>query len=246
MIPSEGLRAFGLSEKEARAYLAALELGETTANDISLKSDLPRTLVYDILERLIDLGLVSYAIKDKKKYFGAANPNELIRIIKEKEGVIRRSMPQLMEIQKTKGIKRPKVRIYEGKEGMKTVMDDILRSGIKEFLAYGSSRSSFEIIPAFMEDWHKERIKRKIVMKILYNNTKEAREKIMTRTESLKYVNYRFMPVKLESPTATLIYAGKVVLQSWIKEPFAVMIESEEMAANQRKYFEELWKIAGK
>ena len=53
---------FGLSEKEAKVYLACLEIGDASANEISLKSDLPRTLVYDILERLIDSGLVSYAI----------------------------------------------------------------------------------------------------------------------------------------------------------------------------------------
>lgn len=52
------------------------------------------------------------------------------------------------------------------------------------------------------------------------------------------------MPIKAHSPTATIIYDHKVVLQSWSKDPFAVMIENEEMAANQRRYFEELWKIA--
>jgi HTH-type transcriptional regulator, sugar sensing transcriptional regulator len=242
----DSLKKFGLSEKEAKVYLACLELGDSLASDISLKSNLPRTLIYDILERLIDLGLISYSIKDKKKYFNAADPNELIRIIKEKEETIREALPQLEELQKLEGIKRPKVEIYEGKDGMKTAMDDILRSGIKEFLAYGSSRSSFEIIPAFMEEWHKERIKRKVIMKILYNNTKEAREKVKSRTESLKYVDFKFMPIELESPTATLIYADKVVLQSWTKEPFAVVIESKDMAENQKKYFEELWKIAKK
>jgi len=242
----ESLKKFGLSEKEAKVYLACLELGASLASDISLKSSLPRTLIYDILERLIDLGLISYSIRDNKKYFAASNPKELIRILKEKEIAIKETLPQLEKLQKIRGIKRPKVEIYEGKEGMKTVMDDILRAGVKEFLAYGSSRSSFEIIPAFMEDWHKERIKRKVIMKILYNNTKEAREKVKTRTESLKYVNYKFMPIELESPTATLIYDDKVVLQSWTKEPFAVVIESKDMAENQKRYFEELWKIAKK
>ena len=153
-------------------------------------------------------------------------------------------MPKLKELQKLECHKRPKVEIFEGKEGMKTVMDDILKSGIKEFLAYGSSRSSYEIIPAFIEDWHKQRAKKKILMKILYNNTKEAREKVRKFKSSLKLTHYKFMPIELESPTATLIYANKVVLQSWTKEPFAVMIESKEMAENQKKYFEELWKIA--
>ena len=52
------------------------------------------------------------------------------------------------------------------------------------------------------------------------------------------------MPIELESPTATVIYSNKVALQSWTKEPFAVVIEDQKMAENQKKYFEELWKIA--
>ena len=94
-----------------------------------------------------------------------------------------------------------------------------------------------------MEEWHKERIKKGVIMRILYNNTKQAREKIRNLKESLKLTKYKFMPIELESPTATLIYRNKIVMQSWTKEPFAVMIEDEEMAENQRKYFEELWKM---
>ncbi len=240
----ESLQKFGLSEKEAKVYIANLELGNSLAGDIALKSNLPRTLVYDLLERLIDLGLASYAIKNNKKYFQASNPEKLFRILKEKLSSVSKILPKLKELEKSDGVKRPKVQIFEGKEGMKTVMDDILKSNIKVFLAYGSSRSSYEIIPAFIEDWHKQRAKKKILMRIIYNNTKESKEKISKFKKSLRLTYYKFMPIELESPTATLIYANKVVLQSWTKEPFAVMIESKEMAENQKKYFEELWKIA--
>ncbi len=242
----ENLQKFGLSEKESKVYLACLELGDSLASDISLKSNLPRTLIYDIIERLIDLGIISYAIKNNTKHFQAADPKELIRLVKEKEESLISIMPELQKLQKIKGTKRPKVEVYEGKEGMKTVMNDIIKSNITEFLAYGSSRSSFEIIPAFMEEWHKERIKRKITMKILYNNTPEAKEKIKNKKESMQYTNYKFMPIELASPTSTLIYSNKVVQQSWSKEPFAVMIENKEMAENQKRYFKELWKIAKK
>lgn len=240
----ESLEKFGLTEKESKVYLASLELGDSTASDISIKSNLPRTLVYDILERLIERGLISYSVKSNKKHFLAVHPKEFLSLIREKEFAISSVMSELEIIYKKEGEKRPKVEIYEGIEGMKTIMNDILNSQVKEFLAYGSSRSSYEIIPAFMDEWHKKRIKQKIIMKILYNNTKQAREKIKTIKLSLKLTKYKFMPIELESPTATVIYADKVVLQSWTKEPFAVMIKSKEMAENQKKYFEELWKIA--
>ncbi|MBI2499211.1 hypothetical protein HYV88_03125 [Candidatus Woesearchaeota archaeon] len=240
----QSLKKFGLSEKEGKVYLSCLGLGETTAIDISIKSNLPRTLIYDILERLINLGLVSYNIKANKKHFTAAEPQELLRILKEKEESIKEILPNLEELQKLKGVKRPKVEVYEGIEGMKTVMDNILKAGINEFLGYGSSKSSFPIIPAFMEKWHTQRVKQKIFMKIIYNDSLEAHKRVNEYKQTLKYAQYKFMPIKANSPTATIIYGNKIALQSWTKEPFAVLIDNEEMAKNQRRYFEELWKIA--
>ncbi len=240
----ESLENFGLSKKESKVYLACLELDDSLASDISLKSNLPRTLIYDLLERLIDLGIVSYAIKNNRKYFRAAHPQELIRILKEKEKTLQEVLPQLEKLHDVKGTNRPKVGVYEGIEGMKTIMEDILRSNTKEFFAYGSSRSSFELIPGFILDWHKRRIKNKIFFRVLYNNTKESREKIKKYPVTLKYAEYRLMPIELESPTAVLIYADKVVFTSWTKDPFGVMIENNEMSKNQKNYFQELWKIA--
>lgn len=242
----ENLEKFGLSQKEAKAYLACLELGESSANDISLKSSLPRTLTYDLLERLIDLGIVGYTIKENKKYFHAVNPAELLNVLKEKEENLKKVLPMLNELHKTKGVKRPRVEIYEGIEGMKTVMNEILRSGVKEFYAYGSSKSSIAVFPAFIEEWHERRAKQGVFMKAIYNNTAEAHERVRSYAHTFKKVAYRFMPITVHSPTAVIIYSDKVVLQSWTKDPFAVVIESNEMAANQKRYFDELWKLAKK
>ena len=82
-------------------------------------------------------------------------------------------------------------------------------------------------------------------MKVLYNNTPQTKEKIRN-IKSLKYAELKLMPIELESPTATVIYESKVVLQSWTDEPFAILIENEQLAENQKKYFEEMWKIAKK
>jgi len=240
------LQKFGLSKKESTTYLATLALGDATANDISLKSELPRTLTYDLLERLIDLGLITHSIKDKKKYFRAVDPKELLRMIDERKDSILEIMPKLQEMQKTKGAKRPKVTIYEGKEGMKTSMNDMLKLNIREFLSFGSSRSSYELIPIFMEHWHQERIKKGIKMKIIYNNTKATREKLEKFTKSLTNTEYRLMPIEFSAPVSTIIYGNKVVFQNWTKEPFAVMIENDEMSENYKRYFLELWKVAKK
>jgi hypothetical protein len=83
-------------------------------------------------------------------------------------------------------------------------------------------------------------------MKSLYNDTLEIRERLKRNIKYLGYITYKFMPIKFESPTVTVIYGKKVVIQSWSKDPFAIMIESSDFAENQRRHFNELWKIARK
>jgi len=41
-----------------------------------------------------------------------------------------------------------------------------------------------------------------------------------------------FISIELGSLTVTLIYGNKVILQSWTKESFAVLIEDERIAEN--------------
>lgn len=242
----DALTKYGLSPKEASIYAACISLGEASANEIAQKSQVPRTLTYDILERLMEMGLVFHQLQNGVKSFAAVDPDELLRILKEKETAIRKAMPELKAIQKQTGSRRPKVSLFVGKDGMKTVMNEILRSNAKEFQAYGSSRSSYELIPAFMEQWHQERIKKRVLMRVIYNNTKQSKQRIQKYQKSLQLSEYRISPISLESPTATLIYGENVVLQSWTPEPFSVLIQSKEMAENQREYFKELWKTSNK
>ena len=113
------LQNYGLEEKEAKVYLALLKIGETTATRISEETDLDRTLMYQITNKLIEKGLVAYIIKNNVKYFSAADPEILIKNLKEKELDLKKALPNLKEIQKTiqKGIK---IEIYRGRKGIKT------------------------------------------------------------------------------------------------------------------------------
>jgi len=49
----------GLSEYEAKLYVSLVEVGQATARKLSVFSGVPRTKVYAVLKRLIDMGLVT-------------------------------------------------------------------------------------------------------------------------------------------------------------------------------------------
>ncbi|MBI4087815.1 TrmB family transcriptional regulator, partial [Candidatus Kaiserbacteria bacterium] len=67
-MPKE-LEDLGLSEKEARVYLAALELGQNTAERIAKQASVNRSTTYVQLDSLMKMGLISTHEEDKKTLF---------------------------------------------------------------------------------------------------------------------------------------------------------------------------------
>ena len=95
MTELSALEELGLSEAEAKVYLALLETGSTLAGPIIKKTALHRGTTYQILQRLIEKGLVSYVIKSGKRYFEATDPKHFKTLLKEKEESSMRSSPRL-------------------------------------------------------------------------------------------------------------------------------------------------------
>ena len=52
------LQAFGLTQYEAKTYLALLRLGRSNAYKVSKTAGIPRTRIYDILDALVERGVV--------------------------------------------------------------------------------------------------------------------------------------------------------------------------------------------
>ena len=61
------LEHLGLSDKEARVYLAALEMGPSPVQDISHKAHVNRATTYVMIESLAARGLMSTFQKGKKR-----------------------------------------------------------------------------------------------------------------------------------------------------------------------------------
>jgi len=118
------LMKLGLSEKEAKVYLAALELARDTAQNIAKKANVNRPTAYFILEKLMELGLISTLDEGKKSYFIAEDPKELKNVLaRERQELDARSkeldeaMNQFTALYNAKQDK-PRVRYFEGADGL--------------------------------------------------------------------------------------------------------------------------------
>lgn len=236
------LTNMGLSLREAEAYLALLTLKEATVKEIADKTKESRTHLYDTLNSLIKEGLVSYVIRNNIKYFHPAAPERLIDLLKEKESQILRILPELQKI--SPNSTKPLVEVYEGKEGIKTILNDLLRTK-KPWYAIGSYGGGSKILPDFyVENFHQERVRRKIAMKVLYRDSSERRKRAVYLKD--RNSEARFLPKSYSSPMTIYLYGDKTALIFWLgfDTPFAILIESFVITKSFHSYFNLLWNLS--
>ena len=237
---NETLQEIGLNQNEVKVYLALLQLGSSKVSEIVIKTGFPRTFVYEISRSLISKGLVSYVIKSGVRYYEAANPERLKSIIREKEEKLNQILPELKQLTKVV-LEKPSVEFYEGKQGMKTILDDILSMKSSSIMYAYSSSKIFKFLQYAFPNFVKRRIKGKIWGKII----QEKNPELLKFLKELKktYSEMRYLSTTFE--TSVFIYGDKVAfLTMREEEPVGILIKDKDIAATELKVFNFLWKIA--
>lgn len=236
----------GLLPKEARVYLALLELGEASAQQISKKALVERPTTYVQLENLYKKGLVSIIEKGKKRYFSPEPPENLLNFFREKllhfktlEKELKNILPELNAIYNASPYK-PKVKFFEGKKGLKAIQGDLLSSGARQIQEIYSEDDLFNVFTKQeMENFASKRVRKKIYGRAIYIRKKGPFEK---RKYKELLVEARFIPKeKFPVKSDIIIYKGKTALAS-LKEPLVgVIIEDKNIYQTMKTLFELAW-----
>lgn len=125
MAIEQQLEDIGLTDKEARTYLALLELGPTTVVNIGKKSGIKRTTTYEILKGLLTKGLVTEQVFGKRRRFVAESPARLLENKKDEVQKLHDMIPTLEALHNV-SIERPSVQFFEGKEALKQIFTDMI------------------------------------------------------------------------------------------------------------------------
>jgi HTH-type transcriptional regulator, sugar sensing transcriptional regulator len=233
----EHLEDAGLSPNEAKCYLALLKIGSTSANEISRKSGIHRVSVYDALRGLREKGLISQISKANKMLFEAGNPEKIIEIIEEKEKKlesVRQIVPELL-IDFNSEKEKQEVHSFKGLTGIKTILNEMLKSKT-EILDFGAEYKIKKFLPQYYPNWDKERVKKRVKMRILAN--------VSIKPVKIPMTKIKYVPSEFNSSVSTYIFNGKVALVMWVENPIAVIIEHSAIYDSYKKYFEYLWGIA--
>lgn len=229
----------GLEKKQAKIYLACLELGITSIREISLKSGVKRTTIYDIIYEMIDSGFIKTTKIGKKDRFVAIEPNELKIILKRKAALLDEILPDLRAINNVSKNK-PKFWFYQGTEGLKKAYNDTLRYREIAIYQWASNDIFGSISDKWLFNYVKQRVKRKIKAQAIASDSEEVREfkkndKVQLRETRL--VDPKEFPFQIEMD----LYKNRVAMISG-KDKIAVIIESEPIVKHLKMVFKLCWK----
>lgn len=234
----DSLEQYGFSENEAAIYLFLLKKVEASAFEIAKETGIPRTTVYLTLESLRKQGFISQLRKNNVAYFTPESPNQLLRLLKEKEEALNEIMPQIRAIS-SRNIDTPTARLFIGLDGIKTGLEDILETlktqKIKQIFAT-SQPDLLEYLPKYFPAWLKDREALGVHTKLIlpfhaqdYLPSNELRE-------------VRFLPENFPFSCSVTIYGSKMAFFSLQGEDsYCVVLESVSITEMFKQFFLFSW-----
>ncbi|MFN8390202.1 MAG: helix-turn-helix domain-containing protein [Bdellovibrionota bacterium] len=243
------LVAFGLTDVEAEVYQSALALGSRQASVIAQKAGLKRGHAYNVLQSLMQKGIVQEFVKNGVKQFTCSPPSSLLSIAENRERELKKQKDQLeqilpeLESLRNPLASQPKVRFYQGFEGIKEIFDDMLREENKEIHAIVDLQFTWSAVGKEGVEYVKTFIRRREERNIVWNAicvfSPESDKLLKTRPSALrKMKRIESMPC----PAEVSIYGNKVAFTSTYKEMIGVVVENEPIAETIRNIFLQLWK----
>lgn len=233
----ETLRSIGFDDKETDIYLALLKADKATVSELLKHTQIERRTIYDVLERLIQKGRVSYFEENNTRVYMAVSPEVILEDLKQKQNDFQAILPKLTSLQVSPH--SAKVEILKGTKGLRSIFLEVI-NGNFDHVSFGY------LSPLIYE----ERYARLVKQFLTIGEKKGLREKVIYTTgdpiTKIKTGEYRSLNKEVVFPSPTLVYEN-VVTQYIYTDPITIIkITSKEVAETNMKYFKYFWKLAKK
>ncbi|MDD5726314.1 MAG: helix-turn-helix domain-containing protein [Patescibacteria group bacterium] len=240
------LAEYGLSEKESLVYLAMLELGPASVQDIAKKAGVNRATTYVMIESLKRRGLMSTFDKGRKTFFVAESPEHLkrlseteLRAAEEKANRLKQSLPLFMALFNSASASKPMVRYYEGEEGVSTcrAMVGMANGEILNFVARDEGTIALSKLNENERLELGSRVHGRIIVAIKPGMPDPKYDKAMWQKRTIPYETFPF--------TGDMIFfENKIFIFFMQDKPYVFLIESPEMFNMLKSMFELAWQQA--
>lgn len=244
------LKRLGLKDKEAAVYVACLELGPSTAQQVSRKSKVVRATTYVELESLMQMGLVTKFKQGKKTLFSAEPPRQLMRLLEkrreeleEKQHELEQMLPELQMLMKVSGDK-PSVRYFEGKEGLHAIRQEIVMYTKSGNTIYNFTPIDYldAVFPDDERNYLRQRTAKGVYSKTIYTTKSEKLKQKLLDTPAPENAERVFVePKYFPSASGMTIFEDRVAIGTFAGKLMGVVIESQPMADMMIRMFNIAW-----
>lgn len=249
----EIFKQLDLSTTEVKTYLLLLETGPIPASQLAKKLNQPRSSLYGFIKRLQEKGLVAESLKLGIKVFSAEPPEKISLLFQQRIEALERNQKTFQEIlpelQKKQGDKyiNPKLQLFEGEDGVKNLLKDVLLYSDLETLTFWPIKSMLEVLtPDFLRYHNKVRIKNNLSIRAIWPPSQVVDiKKYPFLGVGVKFKReIRIAPKEVDFSLGYWIYSNRCAFISSRKEGFGFIVESLELAEMLTTQFEVLWKIS--
>jgi sugar-specific transcriptional regulator TrmB len=242
----DNLKELGLTDGEAKVYVALTELGSSTVGPIVSKSKVAYSNVYEILNRLIEKGLISFIIKEKTKYFQASSPENIKEYLNRKQEEIEDNKKKLKSlISNLERLKemppQQEAEVFLGIKGLRLAYEKMLagmKKNDKHLFFYVHDEEYADDADNFY--FSISDLMKKLDIRGVCNEY--GRESEFNKKATYMKVRYVRFPI----PGNWEANRDMLLIVSWRKPIIGILIKSKSIVDDFKEYFESVWKVAKK
>ncbi|MFM2423807.1 MAG: hypothetical protein RLZZ70_194 [Candidatus Parcubacteria bacterium] len=239
---SAALRRLDMSESEQAIYLSLLREGRATARVLADRTGLTRPSVYDQLKKLLAINLVVELEVEGRAHFAASDIKYLDALLGDRIDRLEQSrqflLAALPDISAGLDTVTPKIRFFEGEEGMKQVLKDVMwHDGVTVEATWNDAEMKKVYDPAFLTWWNERRSARKIRIQwqVPKNGTADSVLLFNPILDNVVQSTH-----ERHTTMTRLVYANSVACISSKKEAFGFIVESHEFMQLQRAFLSDV------
>ena len=245
------LEKLGFTQGEIKVYLALLKLGKSSSGKIVNLSEVSKSKVYEILERLTNKGIVSQIIENKIKIFQAMHPKELLNYYEKKENEFKETKEELKKIlpeyERLYNLQEKQdITVFKGYDGIKKILNlviDTLEEG-DTYYVFVTPTTPKEF--TYFYEFDRKRIKKKINLKIIYNDEVNLDSINLIKKKDKEYYFPKLLGNSFKTPAVFNVFNDKTAIIIWSENPIGILIDNKDTAESFKKYFDILWELSKK
>ena len=237
----EILKDIGLNTTEANVYIASITLGPSSVIQLSQKSGYVRQVVYEVLPKLIETGLMKKIKLGKKQRFQATK----LESLKDRVVEISEKIDDLIPVLKTRQATNkaiPEVTVYENPIAMREWYRKMLAEAKKgdEFLVWSAGKLWINMDRKFYYKFIDKMQEIGTINKIITASSEDAINN--SKEIGVANVEYRADDLWNRDGAEMWVWKNEVCFLS-IRESATnmIVIESEDVAAMERYNFHKAW-----